>query len=321
LFKKVEEKNRSEENRWSVYLNKKNKTKQSKVKQKAKQNKDFVMDLLRYIFNLPSLFFNETSFYNQIPSNCFGVFVTVRRGQKLSDYPWNVHGCIGQWWSLPKTKREIYQETLDVGKKATFEDSRRNYFGEITLDPKTVFEIDFMLTPVYEVNKETGYIPKLHREFDNNSLGLIVESPVSGERATYLPGVFQNITWSEIKNSLLSKARLATGNETATRFYAYKIHQVIVPFNILFPRIVGDALVARKGSKVFGITPFCSKNMTQENLRWENHHVLQFNDLLACFLYTFYHHPYSAASFRLWIYVLQHMTSHDVKKLLRYSSD
>ena len=43
--------------------------------------------------------FNEIVNKSQIPYNCFGAFVSVKRGQnqQLNEWPIDIHGCIGDW--------------------------------------------------------------------------------------------------------------------------------------------------------------------------------------------------------------------------------
>jgi AMMECR1 domain-containing protein len=56
--------------------------------------------------------------------------------------------------------------------------------------------------------------------FDNYKYGLLTVS--NGNTATYLPGVFENTSWHDIKSSLLNKAGIATANtNNLVKFYAY----------------------------------------------------------------------------------------------------
>ena len=72
-----------------------------------------------------------------------------------------------------------------------------------------LYEITFMLNPVIEIVDG--------RDFNNIEYGIIVED-ASGNRATYLPNVFPNKSWSYIKNRLILKAH----STHSSKFYAYK---------------------------------------------------------------------------------------------------
>jgi AMMECR1 domain-containing protein len=169
-----------------------------------------------------------------IPDKCFGVFVTVRRGQKLKTWPIDIHGCIGYWNPNYKIleKEEIYDRLLSVGKSAMFDDKRREYFLAIETDKKALVEIDFMMTPLYNIDAQTGMIQGLNIPFDNNKFGLIVDGP---SRATYLPKVFPKISWSKIKYELLTKAGIAQLNDSSIiKFYAYEIKQKKIKITDVF---------------------------------------------------------------------------------------
>lgn len=179
--------------------------------------------------------------YNTLPfDKIFGVFVTIRRSQKLPDYPEDIHGCIGYWDNDYKaiTKESLFQHMIDVGKSALYNDNRRTFFPPVETDLETIVEVDFMLLPTYSINSKTGIISKLEIPFNNTEFGLIVDSS-SGPRATYLPHVFENKSWKWIKNSLIDKAK-TINNNTVNRYLAYKIIQFkyklfeMTPDNILY---------------------------------------------------------------------------------------
>lgn len=161
-----------------------------------------------------------------IPDNAFGVFVTVSRSYKNLDDSARVHGCIGYWDPGYKTisKQELIEHAKRVGKDAFFSDHRRERFKEdIYEDMNAEIEITFMMQPLMKIN-ENGIIKDLGKEFDNNKHGLIVEDQGSGSRissrATFLPGVFKDIEWADIKTELRSKARIR--RDTSVVYYAYK---------------------------------------------------------------------------------------------------
>ena len=172
-----------------------------------------------------------------IPVNTFGIFATIRRNKKLDKWPEDIHGCIGYWENNVMSPDSIIQHLLDVSLSAMYNDNRRNYFPplEIEPDPETVIEIDFMLHPLITVDTNTGLMitdtsknnnnnnnnKNNKKRFNNAKWGLIVSNNKTNKRATYLPGVFPDISWPEIKNSLLGKAGITTMEPVS--FQAYQI--------------------------------------------------------------------------------------------------
>lgn len=140
-----------------------------------------------------------------VPKECFGVFVSVHRSKSHTKGTNDVHGCIGFFDNdyKPTDGEIIIEKMTNVAYSATFEDSRKDNFDKpIYLDPLAKFEVIFMLTPLMDIDIETGKINGTNEVFDNNKYGIIV----GGEsRATYLPHVFEDITWIDIRNSLITK--------------------------------------------------------------------------------------------------------------------
>ena len=147
------------------------------------------------IFNLPDLFTSKIPTYEDV----FGVFVTIHRFKKLRNWPEDIHGCIGYWDNRYKklSQQELYDKIMSVSKDAMFNDNRRFYFPSIENDPTSRIEISLM--------NIDGIINDLGVTFDNNKYGLIVDD-LKGNRATFLPKVFENIDWKTIKKSIESKA-------------------------------------------------------------------------------------------------------------------
>lgn len=158
------------------------------------------------------------------PENTFGVFVSVERSEKYSigDLPFNIHGCIGYWtddYSL-MSDSQFTDKLIKVAYDATWNDSRRKYFPSIYIDLNAKYKVYCMQLPIMLIDKSTGKIGQLNKTFDNNEFGLIVENNKNKfQRATYLPGVFQNESWVNIARSLEEKAGIATADVS---FYAYK---------------------------------------------------------------------------------------------------
>lgn len=164
-----------------------------------------------------------------VPKNTFGVFVTVERYGSTQ----KVHGCVGNWNTDYEniTRSDAINTMIDVAKSAVFKDRRSKMFDPILEDPEATFKISWMINPVYPVDSETGYVDSLSstlggKYFDNNYMGLIVFSGT--KRATYLPKVFQNVSWKEIKKSLIEKASLSTDDTVV--FLSYFTKEVEFPF-------------------------------------------------------------------------------------------
>jgi hypothetical protein len=192
------------------------------------------MDILdRTIVNIFNLPFRDITRIVNIPNNLFGLFVTIHRHNKLNDYPYDIHGCIGYWDENYKTvsSKIIYDQIMKVSKDAMYNDNRKSYFPPIETDPLSSIEINYMQKPVYKIDLDTGLIPELGIYFNNNKYGLIVHKQ-NGNRATYLPKVFEKISWNDIKKSIASKAGI--NNSSNIAFYAYKTKSITKPiFNIL----------------------------------------------------------------------------------------
>ncbi len=232
------------------------------------------MDILdRTILNIFNLPFLDTTKSVNIPHNLFGVFVTIHRHNKLNDYPYDIHGCIGYWDENYKTvsSKMIYDQIMKVSKDAIYNDSRRTYFSPIEYDPLSSIEINYMQKPLYKIDPNTGLIPELGIYFNNNKYGLITYNP-NGNRATYLPKVFEKISWIDIKKSISSKAGIDINNESGSVFYAYKTKVITKPiFNIL--RTYSKSLLKKFADLVSvyynqGIIPFMidrSGKITSDN--------------------------------------------------------
>lgn len=184
-------------------------------------------NLLNYvIYN--SIFENKIDFsikpnmINQIPNDCFGAFVSVKRSksQTLKEWPENIHGCIGNWSNdyKSKTKDELFEIMKNVGNNACNSDSRKSYFKPIYLDSQAYFEVDFMMLPIMSINSKTGIMSN-GEVFKNENYGIIVEN--GSQKATYLPKVFSNMDWDTLKSKISNKASIKN-NSSNIKFYGYK---------------------------------------------------------------------------------------------------
>ncbi|ARF10448.1 AMMECR1 domain protein [Hokovirus HKV1] len=144
-------------------------------------------------------------------NNIFGIFVSIERLN-------NVHGCIGYWTNdySNMTHKSIIETIPRISYSATFEDMRRLRFKKsIYLDLLTNFKIYYMKLPILSIS-DSGLIND-NEKFDNNKYGVIVSNNYN--KATYLPKVFKNYSWAQIKKSIIQKASI-TNNEQ-NKFYAY----------------------------------------------------------------------------------------------------
>ena len=101
---------------------------------------------------------NQTDIIKFFPKNVFGIFSTVRRAHKIKSYPIDIHGCIGYWDINFNTlnKTILYNNLLRVSYDSVWKDTRNKYFKPIETEPETMLELDFMLNPIYSINKNNG---------------------------------------------------------------------------------------------------------------------------------------------------------------------
>jgi len=169
------------------------------------------------LYVVSQLFFSkhipETQVVNLPKKNCFGVFVTIRRST-ASPKDDNVHGCIGYWSPNYQdlSRQDILKHAVKVGYSALYEDDRRLRWSDITQDSHAVFEVDLMMKPLETVDQKKGMLSKSLRPFDNKIDGLIAST--GHQRATYLPGVFSNASWTQIRDSLYQKGQFQNSDIT-----------------------------------------------------------------------------------------------------------
>lgn len=197
-------------------------------------NNDNLVTLVMYysLFN-KQLTDNKTDIIKFLPKKVFGIFSTIRRARKIKSYPVDVHGCIGYWDTNFNTLNKIilYNNTLKVAHDSVWKDNRNRYFPPIETEPETTLELDFMLNPIYSINKTSGIITKLNKKFTNKNFGIIIQTTDKSQKATYLPNVFPDISWKNIVTSLKNKANITSDD---FELFAYKITQIKSKFiNIL----------------------------------------------------------------------------------------
>lgn len=181
---------------------------------------DFETFIIAHILRFP---IGENIVKIPAPRNTFGIFTTIRRSKKLNSWPIDIHGCIGYWDNIELSSDNIKNHLMDVSLSAMYNDNRSNYFPPIETDLESIVELDFMILPLLSVDNETGIISN-GKLFNNKKWGLIVTQ--NNKKATYLPNVFPNSTWTEIKDSLIEKANIK--NKTYIQFQAYEIKQISI---------------------------------------------------------------------------------------------
>jgi hypothetical protein len=185
-------------------------------------NKTILTEIIYYSL-FGKKFIKDKIIIDLLPKNTFGVFSTIRRHNKLQKWPVDIHGCIGYWsndFSI-LSQTQLYEKLLSVSYDSMWKDNRKTYFESIYNDTNSYLEIEFMLYPKYEIDNN-GNILKLNKKYDNNKFGIIVQDD-NGYRATYLPNVFNNISWNEITNSVKQKAGI---RNSKVLYYAYKIKKI-----------------------------------------------------------------------------------------------
>jgi len=196
--------------------------------------------MIYYALFQKKMFDNDDIILKKLPVNTFGVFTTIRRARKLNKWPDDIHGCIGYWNNdfNTLTQEELLNNLLRVSNDALNKDNRKKYFSDIKLEPESHMELDFMLNPIYQINKE-GKIIELDELFDNKKFGIIIQSS-NGMRATYLPDVFPNKSWSDILQSIKDKANISQDSPNFEVF-AYKIEQIKTTFmSLLTEQLFGS---------------------------------------------------------------------------------
>jgi AMMECR1 domain-containing protein len=179
-----------------------------------------------------------------VPKNCFGVFISVHRSkdQQLNVWPKDIHGCIGYWDKEYNVVAPeiIIKKMIQVSYDSTWKDSRNKKFNRpIYEDPYGKYEIYFMLKPLLKIDNTTGIMLN-GKPFDNSKYGLIVENKRA--RATYLPNVFPQKSWSYIRNSLTKKqgSSRSRNGRNQNIFYAYKsVIKSQTIYNLLNKKYIG----------------------------------------------------------------------------------
>lgn len=194
--------------------------------------KEYYNTLLNYIicniFDLPNLYDDEYIIKSMPSKDIFGIFASIKRSlnQSLNDFPYDVHGCIGKYDLSFKnmSNNDIFYNLLNVSKSAVIDDNRKTFFKKDLLhDSEASIEISLMKNVLYDINPNTGYISKKKETFDNSKYGIIAMNSLKNKTATFLPNVFDNISWNNIKKYILEKSNISIDEEP--KFIAYTIEK------------------------------------------------------------------------------------------------
>ena len=176
------------------------------------------------------------SFLHTKNKHIFGFFVTLKRGHldtrkvfpMIEDTQHAcVQGCMGHWnndFNKYLDNQMIVSKIIGLVETIQDSDSRYRHFVRFPLkkDPDAYISITFMIAPIYLIDIQSGYLKKgkFREQFNNRDYGIISE--LNGQRATYLPHVFPDKNFHEIKTSLLKKAGISlVGRSSNVNFYAY----------------------------------------------------------------------------------------------------
>jgi hypothetical protein len=252
-------------------------------------NHILITNVLYYSLFRKQLFNDENKINKYFPKNTFGIFSTIRRSRKIKKYPIDIHGCIGYWDNtfITLKNKELYRHLLRVSYDSVWNDTRNTFFEPIQNDPNSFLELDFMINPIYSINKHDGFINKLNISFTNKHFGIIIQSKDKTLKATYLPNVFFNISWQEMIISIKNKANIISDDY---ELYAYKIIQIKSTFISLltdelfsffsisqFSRLLIDNMDKKKNN--FPIFYSCKDNILQWNSNDQVRNISILNDL------------------------------------------
>ncbi len=197
----------------------------------------YLLDLIKNMFNIN---YDRDDNNYEIPDNLFGIFASIHRQRLNINNPTNndnVHGCIGYFNMDGMTRENIIKKGFDVSYSACWEDNRSSHFSDsILFDPSATLQIYYMKKPYYIINKENGMIEELNKKFNNSNYGIIAIDNRTKERATYLPNVFPNKNFNNIKNDIIVKASYSSKNKSQYTFYAYTCDIYEISFSDLLSK-------------------------------------------------------------------------------------
>ncbi len=188
------------------------------------EKKKYLIDLIKVSFGIPIV--KKEDYEIPDSNNLFGIFSSIHRyTENIKNENDSVHGCIGYWNLEGMDKKSIINKGFDVTNSAFWSNSRQSRFNEsIKFDPYAKIKIYFMKKPLFKINSENGKFEINNQDFINNEYGIIVEG--NGKRATYLPYVFPNKGFNEIKTSIIQKAGINENEESVYYGYLCEIEEI-----------------------------------------------------------------------------------------------
>ena len=210
----------------------------------------------------------------------FGTFTTIKRSHTPKYVPYSntsiksnneyVHGCLGYWTENYRqmAPQQIIEKIITLSYDTNTQDSRKNDFARgLEEDAGAELEISLMLLPLYPVDNESGTMSG--GRFNNDEYGLILQS--SNRRATFLPKVFKNTSWAQIKKDLMKKAGYNIEGSEDITFYAYKTKIISVPiYETLFSKksqILLESEVSTFYKKYYnGFIPYAYENKDDKKI-------------------------------------------------------
>tara|TARA_B100000902_G_scaffold303145_1_gene291240 strand:- start:1702 stop:3468 length:1767 start_codon:yes stop_codon:yes gene_type:complete len=160
----------------------------------------------------------------------FGVFTTIDRSPEIKKQAGTdlVHGCHGTFGDgdyKALTAEEMLNHILDKVYSSAHSDSRKNQFDTPLKDDSNGYlKIALLKLPLYEIDYASGRISELNNQvFKNDKLGFIMDK--NGNKATYLPDVFPDKSWQEIRDHLVQQ-KAGTSLDNNIKFFAYKTFDI-----------------------------------------------------------------------------------------------
>ena len=160
----------------------------------------------------------------------FGVFTTIERSHEIkkragTDLVHGCHGTFGDGNYTPLSAEEMLNYILEKVYSSAHNDSRKNQFNTPLIDDYNGYlKISLLKLPLYEIDYDSGQISGLNNQvFKNDKLGFIMDK--NGNKATYLPDVFPDKSWQEIRNHLVQQ-KAGTSLDNNIKFFAYKTFDI-----------------------------------------------------------------------------------------------
>lgn len=199
-------------------------------------NTNILIYALANAMNIPT-FSTPSSTPTHFPTS-FGVFAGVSRSKafQLKEWPHDVHGSNGYWNNNYKalSNNDLWRHILSVSKTAVNEGGydRAKMFPDLSWDFEAEFSIKFMLKNKHSptpISENGTYINKHNDEviFNNKNVGIIVINTESGDRATYLTGVYENMSFEDITDHLHEKSQ-SQSSKQLNRYYAYELQTISI---------------------------------------------------------------------------------------------